>query len=252
MNNLFKFKHLIVSAVLTLSFFPFSKVYAASYSVIQGDSLYSIGKAFGTTSDYLIQENNLNNSTIYPGQILQVPSSIYTVKYGDSLYLIAKNYGLPLNLLRKINNKWTDNLYVGEKLLLPSNVLVPKTGTSYLSSGDIDLLSRLISAEAAGESYEAKVAVGAVVLNRVKDTRFPNTLTSVIYEKSYGYYQFTPVENGYINKAADSDSIKAAYAVSSGADPTKGALYYFDDSATNKWLWSRPLALRIGKMVYTY
>lgn len=252
MTNFSKFRHLIAVAVITLSFFPISKVQAASYSVVQGDSLYTIGKAFETTSDFLIQENHLNGITIYPGQILQVPTSVYTVKPGDSLYLIAKNYKLSLNLLRKINNRWTDTLYVGEKLLLPSNVLLTNTGTSSLSAEEIDLLSRLISAEASGESYEAKVAVGAVVLNRVKDSRFPNTLTSVIYEKSYGYYQFTPVENGYINNAPDSDSIKAAYAVSSGADPTKGAIYYFDDSTTNKWLWSRPIALRIGKMVYTY
>ena len=55
-----------------------------------------------------------------------------------------------------------------------------------------------------------------------------------------------------INKKASSEATKAAYEALNGADPTKGALYFFDDSATNKWLWSKPLALRSGKMVYVY
>lgn len=256
MNNFKKIKGLFVAAVFTFSIFSFSKVYAASYTVAPGDSLFIIGKTFGTSTSTLIQDNHLTSTTIYPGQVLQVPGTIYSVKSGDSLYLISKRYNISLDLFRKINNKWTDYIYPGEKLLIPETATVPiqnsNIGTSTLSPSELDLLARLITAEAAGEPYTSKVAVGAVVLNRVKDSRFPNTITSVIYERSYGYYQFTPVENGFIYKPADSDSIKAAREAASGVDPTKGAIYYFDDSATNTWLWSRPLALRIGKMVFTY
>jgi spore germination cell wall hydrolase CwlJ-like protein len=110
----------------------------------------------------------------------------------------------------------------------------------------------LITAEADGESYVAKVAVGAVVVNRVQDSRFPNSISAVIYQKDGGYYQFSPVENGWINKPASSDSKRAALEALQGSDPTNGALYYFDDSTTNKWIWSKPIAFRTGNMVYSY
>ena len=259
MINSKKLRQLLAATVFAASLFSVSSVHAASYNVTQGDSLYLIGKMFNTNAATLQQTNNLSSAIIYPGQALTVPGTIYTVKSGDSLYLIAKTYNLSIDLLRKVNNKWDNMIYPGQTLLLPkvaiSPVIVgtrtPTAGTS-VSATDIDLLSRLITAEASGESYTAQVAVGAVVMNRVKSISFPNTISSVINQKDSNYYQFTPVQNGYINKAATADAIKAAKEAISGVDPTKGAIYYFDDSATNKWLWSRPLALRIGKMVYTY
>ena len=114
------------------------------------------------------------------------------------------------------------------------------------------MLARLITAEAQGEEYNAKVAVGAVVLNRVKSDTFANTIKDVIYEKINGYYQFTPVLNGWINKPANEDCIKAAKEALSGIDPTNGALFYFDDSTTNQWLLSRPVSVKIDNMIYTY
>ena len=259
MINSKKLRQLLAATVFTASLFSVSSVHAASYKVTQGDSLYLIGKMFNTNATTLQQTNNLSSTIIYPGQVLTVPGTIYTVKSGDSLYLIAKAYNLSIDSLRKVNNKWDDMIYTGQTLLLPKTAIAPMiagtstptTGTS-ISNTDIDLLSRLITAEASGESYSAQVAVGAVVMNRVKSTSFPNTVSSVIYQKDSNYYQFTPVQNGYINKAATADAIKAAKEAISGVDPTKGAIYYFDDSATNKWLWARPLALRIGKMVFTY
>jgi len=262
MINSKKLRQLLAAAVFTVSFFSVSNVHAASYSVTQGDSLYLIGKLFNTTSSTLLQDNHLSSSTIYPGQVLSVPGTIYTVKSGDTLYLIAKRYNITLTSLRKMNNKWDDSLYIGQKLTLPASASVATSstgtsttvsaGTSSVSTSDVDLLARLITAEADGQPYLAKVAVGAVVLNRVKDSRFPSTISAVINEKSYGYYQFTPVENGYIYKPASLDSIKAANEALKGVDPTNGAVYYFDDSTTNSWLWSKPIALRIGKMVFTY
>jgi len=120
------------------------------------------------------------------------------------------------------------------------------------TQSDVDLLARLITAEAGSQPYNAKVSVGAVVINRVKNPLYPNTISGVIYERSNGYYQFTPVINGWINKPATSDSIKAAYDALKGIDPTKGALYYFDNSATNQWLLSKPVAIRIDKMIFSY
>ena len=125
------------------------------------------------------------------------------------------------------------------------------TETTY-SASDLDLLSRLIMAEAQGESYDAKVAVGAVVMNRVKSDLFPNTINGVVYQTINGYVQFTPVSNGWINKPANSDSIRAAKEALSGVDSTNGALFYFDNSTTNSWLLAKQVSITIDKMIYAY
>jgi N-acetylmuramoyl-L-alanine amidase len=230
---------------------------AASYSVVRGDSLYTIGQLFGTTPAKLMNDNGLRSSVIYPGQKLEVPANSHTVHNGDTLYLISKWYGVSLASLRKANGKWDDLIYPGQKLVIPASKSVsvssaPTNAVIPYTQADLDLLARLITAEAENQPFQAKVAVGAVVVNRVKDSRFPNTISGVIYERSGGYYQFTPVQNGMINKPAIEEAKKAAYKALHGADPTNGALFFFDDSATNKWLWSKPLALWSGNMVFVY
>ncbi len=245
-----------LSIVLMGLFLP-TVSYGASYTVAKGDSLYTIGELFNTTSTAIMEENHLTGTMIFPGQQLNVPSDTYTVQSGDTLYLIAKGAGITLDVLRKVNNKWDNDIYPGQILLLPmetsENDIVKSSVIPYTTTdAEVDLLARLITAEADGEPYQAKVGVGSVVLNRIIDSCFPDTIEDVIYEKSYGYYQFTPVENGFIYKPASEDAIKAAYDALNGADPSNGAIFYFDDSATNKWLWSRPLAARIGKMVFVY
>ena len=114
------------------------------------------------------------------------------------------------------------------------------------NTSDIQLMARAINGEARGEPYEGQVAVGAVILNRVKDSRFPNTISGVIYQPG----AFTAVADGQINAAIAEDSTvyKAAQDAMNGWDPTGGCVYYFNPStATNKWIWSRPLVKTIGK-----
>ena len=228
-------------------------VYAAGYKVVSNDSLYKIGNLFKTSIASIKSDNGLKSDVIYPGQVLSVRALTYTVKSGDTMYLISKKCGVSINSLRKANNKWDNSLMPGQKLLLPAtaSTATSNAAISY-SKSDVDLLARLITAEADGEPYNAKVGVGAVVVNRVQSGDFAGNISSVIYQKCDGYYQFTPVENGFINKPASSDSLKAAYAALYGSDPSNGALFYFDDSATNKWLWSKPLMARIGHMVFVY
>lgn len=125
-----------------------------------------------------------------------------------------------------------------------------KTDSGYES--DLDLLARLITAEAQGEPYEAKVAVGAVVMNRVQSGSWPDTIQGVIYQKINGYDQFTPVANGWIDKPAQAESIKAAAAALKGADPTGGAEFYYDDSTTNSWILGKPISVQIGSMIYAF
>ena len=123
-----------------------------------------------------------------------------------------------------------------------NNVSLAKT----TSTSDIQLMVRAINGEARGEPYEGQVAVGAVILNRVKDSRFPNSISGVIYQPG----AFTAVSDGQINASISEGSTvyKAAQDAMNGWDPTGGCVYYFNPAtATNKWIWSRPLIKTIGK-----
>ena len=112
------------------------------------------------------------------------------------------------------------------------------------NSGDLDLLARLISAEARGEPYEGQVAVGAVVLNRVKHPSFPNTISGVIYQPG----AFSCLDDGQFNEPVAESAYRAARDAMNGWDPSYGAIYYFNPvTATSKWIWSRPLIVVIGK-----
>ena len=118
------------------------------------------------------------------------------------------------------------------------------SGSSSNNSSNVNLLARLIHGEARGETYTGQVAVGAVVLNRVKSSKFPNTISGVIYQSG----AFDAVSDGQINMAPDSTAKKAAQDAINGWDPSYGAIYYFNPStATNKWIWSRPMTVTIGK-----
>lgn len=117
-------------------------------------------------------------------------------------------------------------------------------GSTTNNSSNVNLLARLIYGEARGESYTGQVAVGAVVLNRVKSSKFPNTISGVIYQSG----AFDAVSDGQINMTPDSTAKKAAQDAMNGWDPSYGAIYYFNpNTATNKWIWSRPMTVTIGK-----
>ncbi len=118
------------------------------------------------------------------------------------------------------------------------------TGSSSTNSNNVNLLARLIYGEARGEPYTGQVAVGAVVLNRVKSSSFPNTISGVIYQSG----AFDVVKDGQINLTPNSTAKKAAQDAINGWDPSYGAIYYFNPStATNKWIWSRPMTVTIGR-----
>ena len=115
------------------------------------------------------------------------------------------------------------------------------------SSADVNLLAKLIHAEARGESYQGQVAVGAVVLNRVKSSSFPNTISGVIYQK----YAFTCVADGQINLTPNATALKAAKDAMNGWDPSGGAIYYYNPwVATSSWIFSRQTTVVIGNHVF--
>lgn len=109
---------------------------------------------------------------------------------------------------------------------------------------NLDLLAHLIHGEARGEPYEGMVAVGAVVLNRVEDSRFPNSIPGVIYQPG----AFDAVTDGQINLEPSAAAINAARDALNGWDPTHGCIYYYNPAtATSKWIWSRPIVTKIGR-----
>ncbi|HJB70982.1 MAG TPA: spore cortex-lytic enzyme [Candidatus Flavonifractor avistercoris] len=107
----------------------------------------------------------------------------------------------------------------------------------------VELLARVISAEARGEPYSGQVAVGAVILNRVEHPSFPNTVAGVVYQPG----AFTCMVDGQIDQPVADSAYRAARDALNGADPSGGAIYYFNPStATSAWIWSRPLIKVIG------
>ena len=123
------------------------------------------------------------------------------------------------------------------------------SGTSSKSSNnsDLNLLSHLVYGEARGEIYKGQVAVAATVLNRVADSRFPNTIAGVIYQSG----AYTAVSDGQINLSPDTNAKKAAQDAINGWDPSLGSIYYFNpNTATSKWIWSRPQVITIGKHIF--
>lgn len=128
----------------------------------------------------------------------------------------------------------------------------PDTGKAKYTSGsagisrneDITLLAKAITGEARGEPYTGQVAVGAVILNRVKSPKFPNSIAGVIYQPG----AFVAVSDGQINMAPAESCLKAARDAMNGWDPTYGTLYYWNPAtATSKWIWSREVRVKIGK-----
>ena len=121
------------------------------------------------------------------------------------------------------------------------------TSAGSLSSSDLYLLSCCVYGEARGESYTGKVAVAAVILNRVKSSAFPNSISGVIYQAG----AFTCVSDGQINLGTNDECTRAAQDAMNGWDPTGGAIYYFNPAtATSKWIWSRPQLVTIGKHIF--
>lgn len=123
------------------------------------------------------------------------------------------------------------------------------TSVEQFSSNDIQLMAQAVYGEARGEPYEGKVAVAAVILNRVEDDKFPNTVSGVIFQPG----AFTAVSDGQIWLEPDESAYQAVRDAINGWDPSNGALYYFNpDTATSAWIWSRPQIKQIGKHIFCY
>ena len=180
---------------------------------------------WGSSGDEVIQiQKKLKQWGYYNGAI--------DGSYGNKTYQAVKNF--------QSKNGLTADGVAGTKTLEALGISTKKT----TANNNVNLLARAISGEARGEPYEGQVAVGAVILNRVNSSKFPNTLAGVIYQAG----AFDSVKDGQINMEPTSGALKAAQDALSGWDPTGGCIYFFNPAtSTSKWIWSRPIVRTIGK-----
>lgn len=201
-------------------------------------SVSAIAYYYGSTDDIIYKvQSTLKKWGYYNGDIDGI--------YGYQTYTAIKNFQSQNGLSSDgiIGNKTLYELGLGSRDTdSKDSNSTDVYSTSY--NKDVDLLARLINGEARGEPYEGQVAVGAVVLNRTRDSRFPSTVAGVIYQPG----AFTAIVDGQINAKLEQSSIKAARDALNGWDPSGGALYYYNpEKTTNRWIWSRPLIKIIGK-----
>ena len=214
-----------ICAILICSVFcMFSLAVSLNSDVTGGESVQTVVYKSGSTGTTVKNiQTKLKNLGYYTGAI----DGIFGSKTKSAVVRFQSDYGLTVDGI------------VGTKTLSALGL----SSSSSASSSDKYLLARCIYAEARGEPYVGQVAVGAVVLNRVKSSKFPNSIAGVIYQS----YAFTSVADGQINLSPDSTALKAAEDALNGWDPTNGCLYYYNPStATSSWIWSREIRLVIG------
>lgn len=162
--------------------------------------------------------------------------------YGLSTLLAIKDFQSSYNMK-------SSGIADEETLMAMGMTTLVQSGVAYARTKGVEnaqLLARAINGEARGEPYEGQVAVGAVIINRTRDPKFPKTIPGVIYQPG----AFTAVADGQINVPIDPDStvVKAARDALNGWDPTYGSIYYWNPAtATSKWIWSRKIVRKIGK-----
>ena len=207
----------LVFVLIIISLYPF--VFSLSKYGSRGEEVRKI-------------QTKLKNWGYYNGNV----DGIYGSKTFDAVKKFQRKNGLKVDGI------------AGEKTLNALGINGTKNDSNISSNNtDLNLLSKLVYAEARGEPYKGMVAVAATVLNRVADSRFPNTIAGVIYQSG----AYTCVDDGQINLEANSQAKKAAQDAINGWDPTSGCVYYFNpDTATSGWIWSRPQVMTIGKHIF--
>jgi len=204
-------------------------------AAINRESVPVVLKQGSTGSEVKTVQQKLKNWGYYNGAV----DGIYGTQTRKAVEYFQRKNGLTVDGI------------VGKKTLsalgISSSSQGGSSGVNGYSNSDVYLLARLIHSEARGETYTGQVAVGAVVLNRVKSSSFPNTISGVIYQRN----AFTAVSDGQINLTPNQTAIRAAKDAMNGWDPSYGCLYYYNPAiATSKWILSRKVVVTIGNHVF--
>lgn len=169
-------------------------------------------------------------------------SAAHLVQPGDSLWKISRFFGISIHEIKEANNLDGDLILAGKTLEIPGN---PQRRT--VSDEEITLLARAVYSEARGEPFQGQVAIAAVILNRVEDPNFPDTISAVIYQP----WAFTAVHDGQFWLTPNQEAYDAVEAALAGEDPSEGAVFYYNPvTASNRWIRSRPIITTIGKHVF--
>lgn len=208
--------------VFAIIYFYIGVLYISSNKEVVRETL----SRFGSTGNEVTQiQTKLKRWGYYNGSV----DGIYGTKTYNAVKYFQRKNGLTVDGI------------AGKKTLAAMGIYSNTTTGS--NTANVELLAKLINGEARGEPYKGMVAVGAVVLNRVNDSRFPSTVAGVIYQAG----AFDAVSDGQINMTPSTSAYNAARDALNGWDPSGGAIYYFNPAtATNKWIWSRPLTVVIG------
>ncbi len=247
-------------------------VLGAAYRVEEGDTLWLLAQRYNITVQEMAAANELDSPwIIYPEQILTIPAEIHTVQEGDTLWLLSVKYNIDLQALIEANPGIDpDNLLPDQTVFLPpGNAPLPASPSSPasgdqlasregrvmslagFSAQEIDLLARLVHSESAGEPYAGQVAVAATVLNRLRSSLYPNSLSSVIYQVVNGFYQYSPVLDGRINMPAGRSAFNAVYDALKGLDPSENALGFYNPQKTsNQWVRQQQVTAAIGNHIF--
>ena len=227
------------SNVQKKSFKHFKKIFVLClclmFTFVLGGTLYAVNynsqaqiTEVATTSENKQVQQRLKELGYYNGAI----DGIFGSQTISAIKRFQSDYGLKVDGI------------VGKNTL--NKLGLGATNGKY-SSSDIYLLAKCVHAEARGEPYVGQVAVAAVILNRVKDPNFPNTISGVIYQP----WAFTAVNDGQINLEPNQSAYNAATDAMNGWDPTYGCIYYYNPvTATSQWIFSRQTVVTIGKHVF--
>ncbi len=229
-----KVKYLILTMIFTLAFLSIFTIYKPADYLSQAEYKKALAPRvlyWGSTGQDV---KNVQWQLVKWGYLVGEVDGVY----GPETYRAVRRF-------QQKNGLRVDGVVGPETAAALGITLSETTASAGLNrQSDEYLLARCIHGEARGEPYVGKVAVGAVVLNRVKSPQFPNTIAGVIYQP----LAFTAVADGQINLTPNKDSINAARDALNGWDPTYGALYYWNpQTATSKWIWTRTVTLKIGK-----
>ncbi|GIN11520.1 MULTISPECIES: cell wall hydrolase [Shouchella] len=166
----------------------------------------------------------------------------HPVQPGETIYTLSQRYGVPEAAIMKVNDLSDSAIEAGETLTIPAAV----------SAAERELLAKLVSAEAKGEPYAGKVAVATVVLNRVDNENYPDTVHDVIYEVTpSGHYAFSPVLDGAINNKPDDESRRAVTEALAFRGQGQQSLYFYNPkTATSGWVATREQTLVIGDHIF--